>query len=496
MGAVIALLKRSVQSFGADKCATLSASLAYRTIFALFPLALLGVSLLGFFVGDESARRQVVDGITRVIPLGDQGEQGLAETLGGVSRARGWLGLIGLLTAAWSASGLFGEFRRALDEIWDVDRPLPMLRAKARDVLILFGFGGLLGASTASTGILQAARAAGGQWLGPIVDLAGPVFGLLAFFAPLLLTFAAFMFLYKLAPHARLNWRDVLPAAVLAALFFEFGKNLLAYYIRNLGNFNALAGSLGAAILFLVFVYYASMVILFAAEIAKHLMLVRCGALPATDEKVPKPKAPLPQKVKGTLLRLWQVDSQHHDYELPYTPSRLDPDTNRPTNTREEVLYKQQEARENAIRDARDTHPGDGRAAAPAGTRRTTVLHGRAVLHEGMLSVQSREVTRPLAGTRKLQVTRNGEPASLDDMQLGDELSVQVNADGQIQRVDARSRVEQPDERVDWAAVAGFFVTLARQWRQRRAERRERAKKKRKPGPEGRAGRRARLLQR
>ena len=35
MGAVIALLKRSVQSFGADKCATLSASLAYRTIFAL-----------------------------------------------------------------------------------------------------------------------------------------------------------------------------------------------------------------------------------------------------------------------------------------------------------------------------------------------------------------------------------------------------------------------------------------------------------------------------
>jgi YihY family inner membrane protein len=292
-----------------------------------------------------------------------------------VSRAKGWLGVIALLTAAWSASGLMGAIRSALDAVWDVERPLPMLRAKARDLLLLVGFGGLLGLSTASTAVLQAARQAGAGWLGPLLDTAGPFFALLAFVAPLLLTFAACMFLYRFGPHARLGWGDVWPAAALAALFFEFGKNLLTYYIRNMGNFNALAGSLGAAILFLAFVYYAAQVILLAAEYTKHRMLVNAGTLPATDPKVRQPKVPLAERVKGSLIRLWRVDRPHHDAELPYQPGRLDLGANRPTNTREEVLVALREADENAVHDALDAQPEDAREreaelAAPGGGAR------------------------------------------------------------------------------------------------------------------------------
>jgi membrane protein len=360
MSGLLTLFKRSLQSFGSDKCATLSAAIAYYTVFALFPMALVGVSVLGFFLDDQAARREVAEGITSVITLGDEGQQALEQTLAGINQAKGWLGLFGLMTAVWSASGLFGAIRSALDSIWDVDRPLPMLRAKARDLLLFIGFGGLLGLSTASTGVLQAARQAGATWLGPLLDLAGPLFALLAFLAPLALTFAAFLFLYRVAPHARLGWGDVWPAAALSALFFEFGKSLLAYYIGNLGNFNALAGSLGAAILFLAFVYYAAQVILFAAELAKHRTLVRSETVPATD---PKPAAAAPlslgERITGTLTRLWQVEQPHHDDELPYAPGRLDPNTNRPTNTREEVLFRRQEAQERAEQDGADA----GRAA-------------------------------------------------------------------------------------------------------------------------------------
>jgi membrane protein len=300
MGKIITLFKRSFMSFGKDRCATLSAAIAYRTIFSLFPLALVGVSLLGFFVGDESAHKRVVDGITGVITLGDEGAEALGKTLEGASAAKGWLGIIGLLTAMWSASGLFGEIRSSMNQVWDVDRPRPMLRAKLRDIVLMLSFGGLLGASTASTGVLQGARAAGAEWLGPLLDLAGPVFALLAILLPLTLTFAAFMVLYRLAPHARLKWGDVWPAAVIASLFFEFGKNGLTYYITKLGNFNALAGSLGAAILFLVFVYYASQVILLAAEVAKHRMLINAGTVPATDPKVcQSPRPPSATRSRG-----------------------------------------------------------------------------------------------------------------------------------------------------------------------------------------------------
>src|SRR5829696_1779059 len=176
MGGYVTLFKRSVASFGTDKCASLAAAIAYYTIFSLFPMALVGISLLGFFVGDASAREKVVNGLSGVITLGDEGQQAFQDTLAGINRAKGWLGLVGLATAAWSASGLFGAIRTALDRVWDVDRPLPMLRAKARDLLLFLGFGGLLGASAASTGILHAAQERGADWLGPLNTAAGPVF--------------------------------------------------------------------------------------------------------------------------------------------------------------------------------------------------------------------------------------------------------------------------------------------------------------------------------
>ena len=352
MGRLLTLLTRSVRSYTSDKCPTLASSIAYHTVFALFPMALIGVSVLGFFVGDAAARQQVAKGFTTVITLGDEGRAALEQTLAGVNRAKGWLGLVGLLTALWSVSGLFGALRSALDSVWDVDRPLPVLRAKVRDLLLFGGFGGLLFASTASTGVLQGAREVGANWLGPLLDLAAPAFALLAILAPLTLSFAAFLVLYRFGPHTRLRWRDVWPAAALVAVGYEFGKNLLAFYIRHLGNFNALAGSLGAAILFLAFVYYAAQGLLFAAELTKHWLLIQAETVPDTDATAARPKASVTERVKGMLVRLWRVEQPHHDHGLPYAPGRLDPATNRPTNTREEVLFRRQEAREHAAQDA------------------------------------------------------------------------------------------------------------------------------------------------
>ena len=331
MRGFMTLVKRSFLSFGSDRCSTLAASIAYNTVFAIFPMALVGVAVLGFIVGNGSARQQVVDGITKVIPLGSQGADALSKTLKGASNAKGIVGIIGVVTAAWSASGLFGSIRTSLDSVWDVDRPLPMLRAKVRDLSLFFVFGGLLGVSVASTGFLHAARTAGdSSFLGAIVSLAGPLFWLLALLVPLVITFTAFMFLYKVAPHARLSWRNVLPAAVIAAVFFQFGMNLLSLYIAHLGNFNALAGTLGAAILLLVFIYNSAEVILLGAEFAKHRMLVQSGDLPATDPATDAPKVSVTEKVKGILARQWVIEEQHHDRDLPYQPARLDPETEAP----------------------------------------------------------------------------------------------------------------------------------------------------------------------
>jgi len=346
MRAWTTLLRRSLQSFGSDKCSTLAAAIAYYTVFALFPMALVGVSVLGFFVSDAAARQQVVEGLTSVLSVGDASQGALSQTLAGISRAKGWLGLVGLLTGLWGASGLFGSIRSALDSVWDVDRPLPVLRAKVRDLVLFATFGGLLAASTISTGLLQNLERPGLPR-----PLAGPVTGLLSILIPLMFSFSAFMVLYRLAPHARLRWGDVWPAAVITTVAFDFGKDVLTLYLRHVASLNVLAGSLGAAILFLAFVYYASQVILFSAEIAKQRLLAKRGAVPATDPQPVRRQTPLAAKLKGALVRLWRVEAPHHDNELPYAPARMDPGTRRPADTREEVLLKEDQASKNVERD-------------------------------------------------------------------------------------------------------------------------------------------------
>jgi hypothetical protein len=66
-----------------------------------------------------------------------------------------------------------------------------------------------------------------------------------------------------------------------------------------------LAGSLGAAILLLVFVYFASQVILFAAEIAKHRKLVTAGLMPAVDPPA-ETRRSISDYVKEAVVLLWE----------------------------------------------------------------------------------------------------------------------------------------------------------------------------------------------
>lgn len=298
------LIVRSVQSYNADRCSLYAAAIAYNAVFALFPLALLGVAALGYFIGDEPARQQVVSAITSVVTLGEAGEQALDRMLVQTNRASGWLGAIGLVISVWSASVLFSQIRAALDEIWGV-RPMPLLRAKLRDVVLLFGFGGLLLASTMVSGffITRLEQSAGVP--ASLQGVIGVILLVFASFSPL--TFVAFLFVHRFGTHARLRWRDVWPAALITTVFFEVGRNIFTFYIRHLDSLNVLAGSLGAAILLLVWLNYGSRAALFAAEFAKHYALVRAGLMPPLDPPNTAQRA-LAERVRATVVGLWEPE--------------------------------------------------------------------------------------------------------------------------------------------------------------------------------------------
>ena len=85
--------------------------------------------------------------------------------------------------------------------------------------------------------------------------------------ASLVSIFVTVILIYKLVPYKRHAWRDILLGALAATLLFELGKGLFVLYLGNVGNLEAVYGSLTSVIVLLLWLYFSARVLLFGAEI-------------------------------------------------------------------------------------------------------------------------------------------------------------------------------------------------------------------------------------
>jgi membrane protein len=83
---------------------------------------------------------------------------------------------------------------------------------------------------------------------------------------PYIFTVLLFWFLYRVLPHARVAWSDVLPAALLASLAWEVAKHAFAFYAAEFALYSLVYGSLAAVVVLLVWSYLSAMIILLGAE--------------------------------------------------------------------------------------------------------------------------------------------------------------------------------------------------------------------------------------
>jgi YihY family inner membrane protein len=80
--------------------------------------------------------------------------------------------------------------------------------------------------------------------------------------------FVAFIILYKTFPHAKVEWRDALLAAVVATLLWHTAKYVYELYLVHFARFNLVYGSVGAVIGLLLWGYISATIVLFCAELS------------------------------------------------------------------------------------------------------------------------------------------------------------------------------------------------------------------------------------
>lgn len=243
-----------------------AAGLTYYTIFALFPLLMVGFSVVGFAL---SRNPKLIDTIHDRIKtsISSALSQQLVELMDSAIDARASVGVIGLATAAWAGLGWMSHLRQALSEMWDqpVD-PTGYVRAKLSDLVAMVGTFVVIVATLALSALGHAAPMhAVLRWLGiPEFSVFDPIFRGISLFVSFLVSWLLFTWMIARLPRQPASFVTSMRAGLMAAIGYEVFKQAGSIYLGAVLRSPA-GAAFGPVLGLMVFAYITSFLVLFAA---------------------------------------------------------------------------------------------------------------------------------------------------------------------------------------------------------------------------------------
>lgn len=242
-----------------------AAGITYFTIFALFPLLMVGFAIGGFVLASQPELLSEVQDKIKTSVSGDLGQQ-LVTLMDSAIESRTSVGVIGLATAAWAGLGWMNNLREALSEMWvQRQEQKGFVTTKLSDLLALVStFGALLVTITltavGSSGLFRQVL----EWLGlQGVPGAGLALRLASVAMSLFVSWLLFTWIIARLPRESVSFRSSMRAGLLAAVAFEVFKQVASVYLKSVVTGPA-GATFGPVLGLMVFAYITSRLILFA----------------------------------------------------------------------------------------------------------------------------------------------------------------------------------------------------------------------------------------
>jgi membrane protein len=246
------------RKFFADRGTHLAAMIAYFALLSFVPLTFLALSLLGL-AGRADESSFVVKEIKHTLP-GTPIDR-IIDLVHNVQDNAATLGLIGAAALLWTSLSLFSVLESAFNIVYG--RPnRSFLHGKGIASILMVGslvtlFLALLAGSLGFAALKEYAPGfAGNSVTAYIVSIAVSLMGVFAFLVSC----------YYVLTNEDLTLREVLPGALLAAVFLEATFQVLPLYQRY-ADLNPGLRAFGAPAILLVWLYVMSNVIVFGAEL-------------------------------------------------------------------------------------------------------------------------------------------------------------------------------------------------------------------------------------
>ena len=267
-----------------------SAVIAYYAIFSLPGLMVVIVTVAGYVFGEEAVRGQIASQITSI--MGAETALQIQDIIAKATESKTSVlaTIIGVVTILVGATGVFAQFQKSLNMIWEVKADesksgiLSLLKVRLFSFGLIIAIAFILIASLLVSALLSAF----GNWITQyfkeslliIVQIINFVFS----FAIMALLFAM---MFKIFPDAKIKWRHVWIGSFVTALLFDIGKFALGLYFGKV-NPGSGYGAAGSIILIMLWVSYSSMIVFYGAEFTHAYAELKDGKIAPDDHAVKK----------------------------------------------------------------------------------------------------------------------------------------------------------------------------------------------------------------
>ncbi|MGD0655695.1 MAG: YihY/virulence factor BrkB family protein [Thermoguttaceae bacterium] len=257
-----------------DDAVVLAAATSYYMALSFFPLLLLLLSVMGFLLkftgwGINAQQRLLTLLADNVAPsLAAQVEVALSS----VKTNAALSGPVGLITLLMAAMAVFAQFERAFDRIWNVPgREYTGILAAIRHILFqrLRAFLLLLGVwlLVIAAFLFNMTLATMQTFASTHLMQSHTVWSLVTAGSSVAMNCLLFTIMYKILPKTPVRWKAAAGGGLLAAVIWEAGRRILAALV--IGTHYSVYGVVGAFIAVMLWFYYATATVFFAAEFAR-----------------------------------------------------------------------------------------------------------------------------------------------------------------------------------------------------------------------------------
>ncbi|MEQ1858331.1 MAG: YihY/virulence factor BrkB family protein [Chthoniobacteraceae bacterium] len=266
-----------------------AASFAYYAFFAVFPLLVLIISVSAMFLkSPDMVADKIAEQLRQRLPDPEFSEH-LIQTIRGVVKSRTKASLIAFVILTWSAIRFFQALVHGVNKAWGTkDYPWWRMPLKNFSMVLILASALLLG--TVAPAVLNNVeffywRHAWEFHLDFIV--VNHVFETLRYLLPPLVLFYGFTMFYKFAPRRRTLFREIWPASLLVTFGMDQLQRLFLLFTTNVTNFNAIYGTFGSIVAFLLWIYLTGTLIIFGGCFAAAQYEIRLSLSDQSESNHP-----------------------------------------------------------------------------------------------------------------------------------------------------------------------------------------------------------------